>query len=42
VAKEAGATVVSDLYDDTVGDPPVDTYEGIIRWDTDRVVAALA
>jgi ABC-type Zn uptake system ZnuABC Zn-binding protein ZnuA len=42
VAKEAGAIVVSDLYDDTVGDPPVDTYEGIIRWDTDKVVAALA
>src|SRR5438034_3590797 len=42
VAREADATVVSDLYDDTVGDPPVDTYEGIIRWDTDKVVAALA
>ena len=42
VAREAGAAVVSDLYDDTVGDPPVDTYEGIIRWDTDKVVAALA
>jgi ABC-type Zn uptake system ZnuABC Zn-binding protein ZnuA len=33
VAEEAGATVVADVYDDTTGDPPVDTYEGIVRWD---------
>ncbi len=25
IAEETGATVVSDLYDDTLGDPPVDT-----------------
>ncbi len=41
VAEEAGATVVADLYDDTIGDPPVDTYEGIIRWDVERFVEAL-
>ena len=41
VAEEAGATVVADIYTDTVGDPPADTYEGIIRWDVDRFVEAL-
>lgn len=41
VAQEAGATVVSDLYTDTLGDPPVDTYEGMMRWDVDRIVGAL-
>jgi ABC-type Zn uptake system ZnuABC Zn-binding protein ZnuA len=41
IADETGATVVSDLYDDTLGDPPLDSYEGIIRWDTDRILAAL-
>jgi zinc/manganese transport system substrate-binding protein len=41
IAEEAGATVVADLYDDTIGDPPVDSYEGIIRWDVERFVEAL-
>ncbi len=41
VAEEAGATVVADLYDDTLGDPPADSYEGIIRWDVDRFAEAL-
>jgi ABC-type Zn uptake system ZnuABC Zn-binding protein ZnuA len=41
IAAEAGATVVADLYTDTLGDPPADTYEGIIRWDVDRIVGAL-
>ena len=41
LAAETGATVVSNLYDDTVGDPPVTSYEAIIRWDTDQLVAAL-
>jgi len=41
VAREAGATVVADLYTDTLGDPPADTYEGLIRWDVERIVAAL-
>jgi len=41
VAMEAGATVVADLYTDTLGDPPVDSYEGMIHWDVDRFVAAL-
>ena len=41
IAAETGATVVSDLYTDSLGDPPVDTYAGILRWDVDRVVDAL-
>jgi len=42
VAQEAGVTVESDLYNDSLGDPPVDTYEGLIRWDVEKVVAALS
>jgi ABC-type Zn uptake system ZnuABC Zn-binding protein ZnuA len=41
VAQEAGIPVITDLYNDSLGDPPVDTYEGLIRWDVDRVVDAL-
>jgi manganese/iron transport system substrate-binding protein len=41
IADEAGLTVESNLYNDSLGDPPVDTYEGLIRWDVDKVVAAL-
>jgi len=41
VAAEAGVAVVSDLYNDSLGDPPVDSYEAMIRWDTDKTVEAL-
>jgi len=41
LAAETGAKVVADLYDDSVGDPPVDSYEAVITWDTDQLVAAL-
>jgi ABC-type Zn uptake system ZnuABC Zn-binding protein ZnuA len=41
VADEAGIPVVTDLYNDSLGDAPIDTYEGLIRWDVDRVVDAL-
>jgi ABC-type Zn uptake system ZnuABC Zn-binding protein ZnuA len=41
VAAETGATIVTDIYDDTLGDPPVDTYIGLVRYDLDRLVAAL-
>jgi len=41
IADETGATLVSDLYSDTLGDPPVDSYEGIMRWDVERIAAAL-
>ncbi len=41
LAAEAGVRVVSNLYNDALGAPPVDTYEGMMRWDADRVVEAL-
>jgi ABC-type Zn uptake system ZnuABC Zn-binding protein ZnuA len=41
IADEAGVKVESNLYNDSLGDPPVDTYEGLIRWDVERIVAAL-
>ena len=41
IATEAGVSVESGLYNDSLGDPPVDTYEGLIRHDVERIVAAL-
>lgn len=41
IAEETGATVVSDLYDDALGDPPVTSYEAVIEWDVDALVGAL-
>jgi ABC-type Zn uptake system ZnuABC Zn-binding protein ZnuA len=41
IADEARITVVTDLYTDSLGDPPADSYEGLIRWDVDKVVEAL-
>jgi ABC-type Zn uptake system ZnuABC Zn-binding protein ZnuA len=41
IASETGATVVADLYDDALGDPPVTSYEALIDWDVDQLVAAL-
>lgn len=41
IAAEAGVPVVTDLYTDTLGDGPLDSYTGIMRWDIDEVVAAL-
>jgi ABC-type Zn uptake system ZnuABC Zn-binding protein ZnuA len=42
IGGETGATVVTDLYTDSVGDPPADTYEGMMRSNADRVVGALS
>jgi ABC-type Zn uptake system ZnuABC Zn-binding protein ZnuA len=41
IAAETGATVVADLYSDSLGDPPLETYEAIMTWDVDQIVAAL-
>ncbi len=41
IAAETGVPVVTNLYSDSVGDPPADTYEGLMRWNTERIVAAL-
>ena len=41
IARETGATVVADLYDDSLGDPPVTSYEAVIRWDVEQLVEVL-
>jgi manganese/iron transport system substrate-binding protein len=41
VAAETGAQVVADLYTDSLGEPPVDTFEGLIRYDVEALVGAL-
>ena len=42
IAADAGAIVVNDLYDDTLGDPPADTYAGMMSWNADRVIEAVS
>jgi ABC-type Zn uptake system ZnuABC Zn-binding protein ZnuA len=42
LAAEAGVTrIVSDLYNDSLGEPPVDTYLGMMRYDVEQIVQAL-
>ncbi|MGB8266501.1 MAG: metal ABC transporter substrate-binding protein [Candidatus Velthaea sp.] len=42
LAESAGIKTISNLYDDSVGtDPKVDTYIGMIDYDTDTIVGAL-
>ena len=41
LAEEAGASVVTDLYTDALGEPPLDTYEAMMRHDVERIVEAL-
>jgi len=41
IAAETGVNVVSGLYDDTLGDPPLDSYVAIMRHDVDEVIQAL-
>ncbi|HEX8938811.1 MAG TPA: metal ABC transporter substrate-binding protein [Candidatus Limnocylindrales bacterium] len=41
LADEAGVKVVATLYSDTLGPPPADTYEGLLRYDVEQVVAGL-
>jgi ABC-type Zn uptake system ZnuABC Zn-binding protein ZnuA len=38
IADETGATIVSDLYDDSLGDPPVDSYDALVRYDIQHLV----
>jgi ABC-type Zn uptake system ZnuABC Zn-binding protein ZnuA len=43
LAQEAGVQeVVSDLYNDSLGDPPVDSYLGMMRYNVQRIVQALS
>jgi ABC-type Zn uptake system ZnuABC Zn-binding protein ZnuA len=42
LAEGAGITTVTDLYDDTLGaTPALSTYEGLMRYDVERIVEAL-
>ena len=41
LAEEANCKVVANLYDDSLGDPPVTSYEEVVRWDTTQLVEAL-
>jgi ABC-type Zn uptake system ZnuABC Zn-binding protein ZnuA len=41
LAAESGAVVVYNLYDDSVGDPPLTSYDAVMRWDVGQIVAAL-
>jgi ABC-type Zn uptake system ZnuABC Zn-binding protein ZnuA len=41
IAEEVGINVVTDLYTDSLGDPPADSYDGLIRSDVDKVVEAV-
>lgn len=41
IADETGATVVTDLYTDSLGDAPLDSYEAVMRWNVERVAKAL-
>jgi zinc/manganese transport system substrate-binding protein/manganese/iron transport system substrate-binding protein len=43
LADEAGVQqVITDLYNDSLGDPPADSYIGMMRYDVGRMVQALA
>jgi ABC-type Zn uptake system ZnuABC Zn-binding protein ZnuA len=41
IARETGATVETNLYNDSLGDPPADSYIGMMRWNVERIVGAL-
>jgi ABC-type Zn uptake system ZnuABC Zn-binding protein ZnuA len=41
IAEEAGVKVETRLYNDTLGDPPVDSYVGMMRWNADRIEDAV-
>jgi ABC-type Zn uptake system ZnuABC Zn-binding protein ZnuA len=41
LARETGATIVANLYDDALGDPPVTSFEALIQWDAEQLVEAL-
>lgn len=41
IADETGVEVVADLYSDSLGDQPGDSFAGLIRWDVDRIAEAL-
>jgi ABC-type Zn uptake system ZnuABC Zn-binding protein ZnuA len=42
IAADTGVAVVADLYTDSLGEPPGDSFVGMIRWDVQRIVEALS
>ncbi len=41
IADETGVTIVTDLYTGTLGDPPANTYVGMMTSNADRIVVAV-
>lgn len=41
IAEETGIAVITDLYSDSVGPPPADSYLALMRSDAERIAAAL-
>jgi manganese/iron transport system substrate-binding protein len=41
ISDETGVAIVGSLYTDSLGDPPVDTYAGMMRFNVEQVVEAL-
>jgi manganese/iron transport system substrate-binding protein len=41
ISDETGVTVIQELYTDSLGDAPLDTYEAAMRWNTDQIVDGL-
>jgi ABC-type Zn uptake system ZnuABC Zn-binding protein ZnuA len=41
IGRETGATVEANLFTDSLGADPVTSYESLIRWDVEQIVAAL-
>jgi ABC-type Zn uptake system ZnuABC Zn-binding protein ZnuA len=41
ISEESGIPIVGTLYNDSLGEPPADTYVGMMRWNVDQVVQAL-
>ncbi|CAN5826820.1 metal ABC transporter substrate-binding protein [soil metagenome] len=41
IADETSITVIHELYTDSLGDPPLDTYEAAMRWNVERILEGL-
>jgi manganese/iron transport system substrate-binding protein len=41
IADETDITVIHELYTDSLGDPPLDTYEAAMRWNVERILEGL-
>jgi ABC-type Zn uptake system ZnuABC Zn-binding protein ZnuA len=41
IVEETHTEWVKDLYDDSLGDTPIDSYEALMRWDTNQITGSL-